>query len=79
MDIGSHVAFEMRSLLLPVCKRSGEKIFGSVYGILIVISLGKVQFGRPSRRWDDNINMDFKARWIELRILSIDWLLYQRC
>jgi hypothetical protein len=23
--------------------------------------------------------MDFKARWIELRILSIDWLLYQRC
>jgi hypothetical protein len=43
-----------------------------VYRVLVVKSEGKIPFGRPRRRWEDNIKMDLQEMggggmdWIEL-------------
>jgi len=41
-----------------------------VYRVLVVKLEGKRPFGRPRRRWEDNIKMDFQ----EVRCGGIDWI-----
>ena len=40
------------------------------YRILVGKLVGKRPFGRPRRRWDDNIKMDFQ----KLGCVSVDWI-----
>ena len=45
---------------------------GGLYGVLVGKPEGKRPFGRPKRRWEDNIKMDLQEvgcggmNWIEL-------------
>ena len=41
-----------------------------VYGVLVWILEGKRPFGRPRRRWDDNIKMDL----MEVGCGGVDWI-----
>jgi len=41
-----------------------------VYRVLVGKLEGKRPFGRPRRRWEDNIKMDFQ----EMRCGGIDWI-----
>ena len=43
----------------------------SAFGILIGILKGKRPFGRPRRRWEDNITMELKEIDINTRCLLI--------
>jgi hypothetical protein len=51
----------------------------SVYGVLVGRPEGKRPPGRPRRRWEDNIKMDFKRRgidganWIQLAQDRVQW------
>jgi hypothetical protein len=47
---------------------TGERRF--VYRVLVGKLEGKRPFGRPMRRWDDNIKMDFQ----EVPCGAIDWI-----
>jgi len=40
------------------------------YRILVGKLVGKRPFGRPRRRWDDNIKMDFQ----KLGCVGVDWI-----
>jgi len=46
----------------------GERI--GVHMVLMGIPEGKIPFGRPRRRWDDNIKMDLQ----EVECGSMDWI-----
>jgi len=46
----------------------GEK--RGVYSVLVWISEGKKQLGRPRRRWEDNIQMDLQ----EVGCDSMEWI-----
>jgi hypothetical protein len=48
--------------------RGGER--RSVYMVLVGKSEGKRPFGRPRRRWEDNIKMDLQ----EVGCGGMDWL-----
>jgi hypothetical protein len=41
-----------------------------VYRVLVGKTLGKSSFGRPRRRWEDNIKMDLQ----EVECGSMDWI-----
>jgi hypothetical protein len=41
-----------------------------VYTVFVGISEGKIPLGRPRRRWEDNIKMDFE----EVGFESMDWV-----
>jgi hypothetical protein len=49
-----------------------------VYRVLVGGPKGKRPLGRPRRRWEDNINMDFRemvdrAKWIRLAHSRVHW------
>jgi hypothetical protein len=48
--------------------RMGEKRV--VYRVLVGKPEGKRLFGRPRRRWEDNIKIDLQ----EVRYVSMDWI-----
>ena len=48
--------------------RVGER--RGVYMILVKKREGKTPLGRPRRRWEDNIKMDFQ----EVRFGGMDWI-----
>jgi hypothetical protein len=41
-----------------------------VYGVLVGKTEGKRPFGRPGRRWEDNIKMDYQ----EVECGGMDWI-----
>jgi len=41
-----------------------------VYRVLVVKPEGKIPFGRPRRRWEDNIRMDLQ----EIIFVGTDWI-----
>jgi len=41
-----------------------------LYRVLVVKPEGKISFGRPRRRWEDNIRMDLQ----EIRCVGTDWM-----
>jgi len=41
-----------------------------IYRVLMGKPEGKRPLGRPRRRWDDNITMDFSEVWCE----GMDWI-----
>jgi hypothetical protein len=51
----------------------------SVYRVLVGRLEGKRQLGRPRRRWEDNIKLDFRetgidgANWIRLAQDRVQW------
>jgi hypothetical protein len=51
----------------------------SFYRVLVGRTEGKRQLGRPRRRWEDNIKMDFRdigidgANWIRLAQDRVRW------
>jgi hypothetical protein len=51
----------------------------SVYRVLVGRPEGKRPLGRPRRRWEDNIKMDFRAigmdgaNWIQLAEDTVQW------
>jgi hypothetical protein len=50
-----------------------------VYRVLVGRPEGKTPLGRPRRRWEDNIKMDFRetgideANWIQLAQDRVQW------
>jgi hypothetical protein len=50
-----------------------------VHGVMVGRLEGKTLLGRPRRRWEDNIKMDFKeigidgANWIRLAQDRVQW------
>jgi hypothetical protein len=51
----------------------------SVYRVLVGRPEGKRPLGRPRRRWEDNVKMDFReiridvANWIQLAQDRVQW------
>ena len=48
--------------------RMGER--SGVYKVLVGKPKGKKPLGRPRRRWEDNVKMDFQ----EVRCGGMDWI-----
>ena len=48
--------------------RIGEK--SGIYRVLVGKPEGKRPFGRPRRRWEDNIKMDLQ----EVECVGVDWI-----
>jgi hypothetical protein len=48
--------------------RVGERV--GAYRVLVVKPEGKIPLGRPRRRWEDNIKMDFQ----EVGCGGMDWI-----
>jgi hypothetical protein len=62
------------------CGRHGEG--RGVYKVLVGKPEGKRLLGRPKRRWEDNINIDFReiaidgANWIQLAQDRVQWRVF---
>ena len=46
------------------------RMWRGLYGVLVVKPEGKIELGRPNRRWEDNIKMDLQ----EVRCEGVDWI-----
>jgi hypothetical protein len=51
--------------------RTGE--VRCVYRVLARWSEGKRPLERPRRRWEDNIKLDLRNRWVELHSAASEW------